>query len=173
MRWDSIEALRKAIVLVVQGEAWIDLETSEGANELAEAIERCKTKVADEVGTGCALVPSGARAVVGQEPRPSVEEERAEVAKLVRNSSYDAVRVYMRPLGTRRAPLLDEMGAILMGDAPVADIAAGKQLSIEKLLDHLLLVLWDGLFLAQSDEWTQRGSANCVSTRRPRSPGGS
>ena len=41
MRWDSIEALRKAIVLVVQGEVWIDLETSEGANDLAEAIERC------------------------------------------------------------------------------------------------------------------------------------
>jgi len=157
LRWDRIEALRKAIVLVVQGEAWIDLETSEGANELAAAIERCKTKVADEVGSGCALVPSGARVIVGQEPQKSVVKERAEVAKLVRNSSHDALRVYMRPLDTSRAPLLDDMGVVLMGDASVADIAAEKEFTIEKMLDHLLLVLWDGLFLALSDDWTQRG----------------
>ena len=110
LRWDTIEALRKAIVLVVQGETWIDLETSEGADELAAAIARCKTKVADEVGSGCALVPSGARVIVGQEPQKSVVKERAEVATIVRNSSHDAVRVYMRPLGTSRAPLLDDMG---------------------------------------------------------------
>ena len=103
LRWDRIEALRKAIVLVVQGETWFDLETCEGANALAEAIERCTTKVADEVGTGCALVPSGARVIVGQEPQKSVVKERAEVAKLVRNSSHDAVRVYMRPLGESAA----------------------------------------------------------------------
>ena len=84
-------------------------------------------------------------------------KERAEVAKLVRNSSDDAVRVYMRPLGTKRAPLLDEMGVVLMGDASVADIAAEKELSIGKTLVHLLLVLWDGLFLALSDDWTALG----------------
>ena len=42
------------------------------------------------------------------------------MANIVRNSSNDAVRVYMRPLGTKRAPLLDDMGVVFMGGASVA-----------------------------------------------------
>ena len=69
--------------------------------------------------------------------------------------------------GTRRATLVsqDPFAREVVSDMSrnikrIADNWAPTALSAEEVLDYLLLVLHDALFLQQSDEWTREGKAN-------------
>jgi hypothetical protein len=72
------------------------------------------------------------------------------------------VRAFLRPFKSKkRAPLLDAFGrALVESEQKAKKLAREWDLSIEQLMDKMLLVLWDACFLAQADEWTRRGQAN-------------
>ena len=71
------------------------------------------------------------------------------------------IKVLLRPLDSKRAPLLDAFGKALAAEKRKAQTVAREWgLNIEHLMDKMLLVLWDACFLAQSEQWTRRGQAN-------------
>ena len=66
-----------------------------------------------------------------------------------------------RPFGTKRAPLVDAFCKSLFVPDKDAEQLAGEQLlSAPAFLDRMLLVLFDALWLKQSEDWSNRGVAN-------------
>ena len=179
LRWEKLEQLRRCIMRIVQGEMLVDLDPDE-LKAVAVAVERSdSTLFADEVGPGSKL-PQGTRVQVdvgseSQESRPSqgrgrateLRSRRATVVASIREVEEGSLCVLMRPLWTERAPPMDDMAKAMDSDKTMRRIAkdwpAGAALSIEETLDRMLLVLWDGLFLAQAEAWTSSGVANLSS----------
>lgn len=174
LRWDKLEQLRRCIMRIVQGEVLIYVDQEE-LDAVAKAIEcNPSTLFADEVGPGSKL-PLGARVQVDvdYDPQPSqgrgrgaeLNDRRAAVVAAIKQNG-DSLCVLMRPLRTERAPPVDDMGKAMDSNKTMRRIAKdwpGAALSIEATLDRMLLVLWDGLFLAQAEAWTNGGVANLSS----------
>ena len=53
--------------------------------------------------------------------------------------------------------------SLFEADTSLQDLAHAQGLSIEEVLDRLLLSLWDALFLSQSIQWTEDNVANLPS----------
>ena len=47
-----------------------------------------------------------------------------------------------------------------MAQGVIGDVARSWHLGVEDTFDRMMLVLWDALFLRQSEEWSHRGYAN-------------
>ena len=155
--WLKLEELRKAIALEVEGEEFVFLATQEEADALASAIETSAGLV-DEVGLG-SKIPAGARVLV--------DGAEADVGEAVRGMADDYVRTLMRPFGTQRAPLVDGFCKQLVGDRTAEELARDMGLTAEKILDNMLLCLFDALFLKQSEEWSKRRVANVPADETP------
>ena len=137
--------------------------TEEEAGELAVAIRDNHTaKRPDEVGEGSSKLPAGSRVCVGvpvATKNKYVAKCRQKIADIVAHQSV--IKALLRPFKSKRAPLLDAFGKAMAADEQNAkQLARAWGLSIEELMDQMLLVLWDACFLAQADEWTRRGQAN-------------
>ena len=81
----------------------------------------------------------------------------------LRREDVGEVRVLMRPMHTKRAPLLDEFGRKFFEGHNIKVIAREwkpERLTVEETFDRMLLVLHDALFLEQCDVWTRGGYAN-------------
>ena len=155
--WKTLEDLRNAILAIAQGEEEVSL-TEEEAMDVAASIERNDSCFPDEVGRGCKLA-AGSRVIVNvsQQGGPRIEKVRRRTAAVVK--TRETVRVWTKPLCTERAPLLDKFGAA-MATSGIQVIAREWGLSIEDTFDRMMVVLWDALFLAQSQDWSERGLAN-------------
>ena len=155
--WRKLEELREVILAIAQGEEEVSL-TEEEAAAVAESIEQTKSCFPDEVGGGCKLAP-GCRVIVdvSQQGGPKPEKVRRKTAAVVR--VRETVHVYTKPLWTERAPLLDKFGEA-MAKNTIKVVAREWDLSVEDTFDHMMIVLWDALFLAQSEDWSRRGLAN-------------
>ena len=154
---DRLERLRAAIMLETEGEEWLLLSQDE-MDELATAVEKCPRETfTDEVGEGSSRLPAGARVQVDG------AQTRAAVVTSLRSLGNDWLRVLMRPFGTRRAPLVDDFYKKTLSKKPVAEIDLPK----EKILDNMLLCLFDALFLKQSDHWSRTGVANTPADETP------
>ncbi len=150
---EKLEQLRRTVMLLVEGEECVHIGSQEEADAIANAIERCqRDDFPDEVGAGCELLPVGARVQVDD------AKTKSEVIARVKGMGNEWVRVLTRPFGTPRAPITDEFCGTLASKS-VQDIV-DSGLSKEKMLDGMLLCLFDALFLKQSDEWTKRGVSN-------------
>ena len=89
---DKLEELRKAILSVVVGEAYIQVDCEEAA-QLAGAIQRCTIGRFGEVGKGCDVLPAGARVMLDA-------RNKAELIEKVKAIDPEFLKVHMYPFGT-------------------------------------------------------------------------
>eukprot|EP00973_Karenia_brevis_P072544 10076827-Karenia_brevis.AAC.1 len=99
-----------------------------------------------------------------------MQGQRAAVIAAIRKhheENENCLRVLMRPFHTDRGPPMDEMcKAMASNEETIERIASSwpdSTLSIEETLDRMLLVLWDSLFMAQSQAWTDSEVPNLPS----------
>ena len=81
----------------------------------------------------------------------SVSQQRPHVAAMIRSMDEGTqIRVKMRPRGTSRAPSLDPFSeALFVETTSLQELADSEGVTIEGVLDLLLLSLWDALFLSR------------------------
>ena len=159
--WARLEHLRRAILLIVEGEDWLRLESPEEASAVACAVDGCtKRTFIDEVGKGRCRLPEGARV---QLEGPNTKGEVLAELESMGNEGKEWLRFLSRPFGTQRAPLVDSFCRSLFCDSTAETIATEQGLSATEFLDRTLLSLWDALFLQKSEEWTRRGVSNMCS----------
>ena len=158
-QWTKLENLRHRILMIVQGERIVHLDHDE-LGILAEAITRSKSKkFADVVGPGCSTLVEGVRVLGLGDARPAI-------ATAIRDKQEGTLRVLMRPFDTCRAPPVDDLCKAMATDKSLRRIAQdwpAAPLSIADMLDRMLLVLWDGLFLEQCEAWTNKKVDNLPS----------
>ncbi len=159
--WEKIERLRHEVCRIVEQRREVFFENAEEIEAVAKAIESCGSRgFHDEVGPDCKL-PIGSRVELGLSTRSSIAVRRRRVASKVRAlKENDALVVLLRPIGTKRQPPLDPFCRELFSKKSIRTIASESSLSIESTLDRMLLSLWDALFLAQCDGWSNDGVAN-------------
>ena len=170
--WRKLSEIHKAILHVVEGKQEI-LFTAIESIQLSDAIMRSEsTTHPNEVGPGSKLLP-GCRVldIVPDRQQHSdvvkLEKVRCRVANRVRGS--ESVRVLTKPIGTAMAPPLSKFAKQMFKYDDIHDLAqaaskgfddAQPGLSQAQLLDEMLLVLWDHLFLQKAELWTSTSSAN-------------
>ena len=94
-----------------------------------------------------------------------MDDQRRHVAFTIRKLADGAqVRVKTRPRQTPRAATMDPFsGSLFENNMSLQELAQAQGLSIEEVLDRLLLSLWDALFLSQCIQWTEDNVANLAS----------
>ena len=154
--WNKIEQFRRALLRIVEGEDWLQIEPEE-VGAIATALDGCTSgKFVDEVGKGSRL-PEGARLQVGS---PKAKEEVLAAVNEIGNG--DRWLCYLsRPLGTIRAPLTDAFCKNLFTDRTAREIAG--DMPAPDFFDRMLLCLFDALWLKQSEDWSNRGVSNMPS----------
>ena len=188
--WDRLEELRRAVCQTAVDEDVVNLLEKEEVEALASAMEHCDSaRFADEVGnyTDCGsaakrvenLIPTGSRVLLDRPSKAKAMSNRrkrmvAAVRAMARAPGELRVRVQRQPLSTRRAPLVlqDKFAKTILSDmrSTVEQIASTwepERLSKEEVLDKLLLVLHDALFLQQAEGWSQSGVARVVERVEP------
>ena len=135
--WPKLDQLRKAIALEVEGEELYFVATQEEADAVAAAIVDYGPFF-DVVAAGC-KIPEGARVLVDG------ATTKEDVVREVRGMANSYLHVRMRPFGTCRAPPVDGFCKRLVGNATAEEI--GTEMGKEKLLDNMLLCLFDAMFL--------------------------
>ena len=166
--WKKLEEARLAIVRCIQGEKdLVEIDEAE-ALELVSALERSSSVHPDEL-VGHEMYPDGSRLVVESPPGDlSVAQQRAMVCDAVAKSVGRTLTVRTRPLSMN--PPLDSFAkAIVDPSLTVRAIAASAKFqrpSKEALLDRLLLVLYDSIFLDACLTWTAKKVSNlhCAET---------
>ena len=161
-KWEKIEEARLAIAKIIEGERLFEVETEADAAELVSALEMSTSQFPDAL-RGHESYPDGSRVVVEQPPPDlTVREQRAMVCNAVANSVGSVVAIKTRPL-SRKPPLDGFAKAILDPTMNVKRISITKTMraeTAESILDKLLLVLWDALFLDACLGWTSRKVSN-------------
>ena len=165
--WDRLEMLRNVVVAELEGERDYALDSRDAIEKLARAIEQCASDFPDLVGSGSTL-PAGVRVCLNLPDELSalnIVDQRRHVALSVRKHCEGVhIRVKTRPRDTPRAATMDPFSESLFEvDTSLQELAHTQGLSIEEVLDRLLLSLWDALFLSQSIQWTEDNVANLPS----------
>ena len=158
--WPRLEQLREGVARCLLGERAINLD-EEVAADIADAMERsrpgrCVKKFIDEIGPGCNHAPEGSRILVSArgQAKKTFSENRAALAAAVRKLAGTKVFVHTRPIGTIRTPPIDDFAAKLLHnrkDYTLNKIATELRITKAKVLDKILLCLWDALFLDQCE----------------------
>ena len=174
--WPHLERLRESVVRCILGERHITLD-EECVADLADSLERsrpgrCIKQYVNEIGPGCRYAPEGSRLLVAVKGprRQTLADNRSALAMAVRKLVGKVAPVHTRPLGTIRAPPVDEFAARLLWDAKqfsLRSIASELSLTKAEVLDRVLLALWDALFLDQCEEWSQHEVANLPADEAP------
>ena len=166
-KWDKLEEARLAIASVILGERQVEIESEADTEAFVSALERCSSIYPDEL-CGHADFADGSRLVV--EPPPSdlsVSQQRAMVCSAVAESVGRTLTVRTRPLSMK--PPLDSFAkAVLsMSVKAIAASAKFKRPSQEEILDRLLIVLYDALFLDKCLDWTAKQVSNLHNSETP------
>ena len=167
----KLDELRLAIYGVVEGERAVTLASREDITKIARAVEASRSKVfGDEIGTDCALsngvLLAGTRVQLDHLSRSNRAHVRRKVVATHLRSLLegDQLDVLLRPMETARQPPLDEFAQELFrcrrNGTDINHVAEKLDLSKRQLLDRMLLVLHDALFLELSEEWTKKKFAN-------------
>ena len=174
--WPHLERLRGSVVRCILGERSIILDEACVA-DLAGSLERsrpgrCVKMYVNELGPGCRYAPEGSRLLVAVKgpPRKTLAENRSALAMAVRKLVGKTALVHTRPLGTLRAPPVDEFAAMLLRDSKqftLRSIASELRLTKAEILDRVLLALWGALFLDQCEGWSRQEGANLPADEVP------
>ena len=130
-----------AIRREIEAERTIYLTSEDEIEEIARAVEKCKSKhFYDEVDEGSRL-PKGCRLMIEAE-ESTIAKSRIKVADIIRSLEVGQnLIVKFRPLKTCRQPPLDTFARSLM-NIPYKTVREFiQECSIEELRDKLLLVL--------------------------------
>ena len=158
-KWEKLEEARLAIARCVQGEVDVAIiECAQDADEITEALRRSSSIYPDALA-GHARFPEGSRVLAEQPPSDlSIADQCAMICTAISASVGSTVTIRTRPL-TSNPPIDSFAKAILDPALNVKVIAATRKYeapSQEAILDKLLLVLFDALFLDASLTWTSR-----------------
>jgi len=163
--WGKLEALRRIICSELEGEVRVSFDDLE-LEDLAMAIENSKSKCyPDELGDGCDKAISGMRILVDTSASIS-KDGKAKVIEAIRALPKETVTIPIltRPRGTKLAPPMDETAHALFSEMSLQDIANDRNVDGQGMLDSMLLVLFDALFINQCIKWTKNDVANFQST---------
>ena len=171
-RWEALDALRAQIIFEAEGHTTCILQSEDVIDRLADIIQTGTGKHVEEVGD---VIASGHRIkkhmwLRAPEPlKGGLGKKRTALAKSIRNMCPGAsIGLVTRPWRSKRRMSLDRLGKALFGPRTLREIAGA--LSIEELLDRMLLVLWDALFLNQCKEPWHSGLL-CARSPNKRMPG--
>ena len=170
--WHKLSSLRREILRIVEGETEISLTPAESL-VLSKAIrEHTSMKHPNEVGPGSKL-PPGCRVLVDcadhRHGGNAVKVQR--IRKRVANAVHglDMVRVLTKPAGSALAAPLSNFAKLMFKHDDIHALAAAasegpcdkhEKLNQAQILDQMLLVLWDALFLQKAEQWTTNSVAN-------------
>jgi hypothetical protein len=180
-KWDTLEKLRKEIVLIAQGRRTSTIDSTEEASQMAAAIcqgtdndDRSDRSSFTSIGEGVAWILPGSRLLLAKNELDDICNKVRREAR--RDYLVEKVRLYepgieiqvlTRPFGTSLAPPQDPF-IKLLADERKSLKECGRRAKPSPLdendpqaiLDHLLLSLWDALFLDQCVSWTKQNVTN-------------
>ena len=178
--WGRLQQLREAILLIVQGIRTFNLESAEEASELAGAI--CCGQDVDpshytSIGSGT-WIPPGSRLHLDEREVQYIKDtvrsdaRRDFLVERIRASRPGTqIQVLTRPFGTQLHPPVDPFVKVLADKRNSFQVCAQRakpqlpENDPQAILDYLLLVLWDALFLDQCIRWTQQKVTNLTVDR--------
>ena len=173
--WGKLQQLREVVLLIVQGIRTFTLESAEEAYELKAAI--CCGHLADpnhytSIGSGT-WIPPGSRIHLDEREAQHIkdtvrsEARRDFLAERIKASRPGTqIQVLTRPFGTQLHPPVDPFVKVLADKRNSFRVCAQRakpqlpENDPQAILDYLLLVLWDALFLDQCIRWTQQKVTN-------------
>ena len=180
-KWETLGKLRKEIVLIAQGRRTSTIDSVEEASELAAAIcrgtdndDRSDRASFTSIGEGVAWISPGSRLLFTKKELDDVckkvrrEARRDYLVEKVRMLEPGTeIQVLTRPFGTSSAPPQDPFIKLLADERKSLQECGRRAKPIpldendpQAILDHLLLSLWDALFLDQCVRWTKQNVTN-------------
>ena len=158
----KLEEARLAIARHVQGEKDFEIESEADADDLVAALQRSPGAHPDEL-RGHDVYPDGSRVVAEQPPADlTIARQRGMVCDAVSKSVGRTLTIRTRPLSSN--PPLDSFAKAVVDPKMTVKVISAtakfNRLSKEALLDRLLLVLHDALFLDACLTWTANGVSN-------------
>jgi len=161
--WGKLEALRRIICSELQGELNVTFESRDELNDLVNAIEANESKKhPNELGAGCGKALPGWR-ILGEAEECTNKAQVVEAICALPDETV-TLQFLTRPIETELAPPMDDTAKALFTESALKDLASDRELSQQGLLDAMLLVLFDALFLNQCKRWTKNDVANFQST---------
>ena len=162
-KWEKLEEARLVIARCILGERDVDVECEADADEIIAALQRSSSVYPDAL-CGHERFPDGSRVLVEQPPgNLTVAEQRAMICTAILQSVGRTVTVRTRPL-TSNPPIDSFAKAVVDPAMNVKVMSASWRIDAstpEAILDRLLLVLFDALFLDSCLTWTARNVSNC------------
>ena len=172
--WGKLQQLREVILLIVQGIRTFTLESAEEASELKGAI--CSGHLVDSnhynsIGSGT-WIPPGSRLHLDEREVQHMNTFRSDARRDVLAEWILALRpgtqiqVLTRPFGSQLHPPVDPFVKVLADKRKSFQMCARRakpqlpENDPQAILDYMLLVLWDALFLDQCIRWTQQKVTN-------------
>ena len=179
--WNTLQQLRKEIVLIAQGRRIATIDSPEEADTLASAICRGPDSRDNNdrafftsIGEGVHWIPPGSRLLLSECDLNHIYDTVRREAR--RDHLVGKVRLFepgtqfevlTRPFGTDLAPPQDYFIKLMADDRKTlrqcGRKAKPKPLNDndpQAILDHMLLALWDALHLDDCIRWTNTGVAN-------------
>ena len=162
-KWEKLEEARLAIARIIQGERDVEIECARDVDEITEALRRSSSVYPDALA-GHDRFPDGSRILAEKPPSDlSITDQRAMICTAISKSGVGStISIRTRPLTSN--PPIDKFAKAIVDPAlTVKVIAATKKFDAstqEAILDRLLLVLFDALFLDASLTWTARNVSN-------------
>ena len=161
-KWEKLEEARLAIARCVLGERDVEIESEADVADLVRALER-SCSVHPDTLCGHETFPDGSRVVAEQPPGGlTVAEQRAMICSAMEHSVGRTITVRTRPLSMN--PPLDTFAkAVVDPSMTVQLLSVSARFGVptrESILDKLLLVCFDALFLDSCLTWTERGVSN-------------
>lgn len=175
--WDRLRELRDEIVQIAQGIRTSTLDTAEEIADLATAIGNGHDPIHsipfNSVGDGVLWIPAGSLLLLDKDLFSYIkctvhhEKRRAYLSEHIRKLQPGTeIKVLTRPLYHRKlAPPADYFLKYL-ANTELSLAACGKRAKpqpaegTQAVLDHMLLTLWDALFLDDCIRWTKQKVTN-------------
>ena len=151
-----------AIARIILGERDVEIECQADADDLAAAVRR-SSSVHPDAMAGHERFPDGSRVLTEQPPGDlPLAEQRAMICTAISHSVGGTLTIRTRPLTSN--PPIDAFAKCVVDPAmTVKNISASKKFDAstqEQILDRLLLVCFDALFLDAALTWTARSVSN-------------
>ena len=175
--WDRLRELRDEIIQITQGIRTSTLDTAEEIADLATAIDNGHDPIHsipfNSVGDGVLWIPAGSLLLLDKDLFSYIkctvhhEKRRAYLSEHIRKLQPGTeIKVLTRPLYHRKlAPPADYFLKYL-ANTELSLAACGKRAKpqpaegTQAVLDHMLLTLWDALFLDDCIRWTKQKVTN-------------
>jgi hypothetical protein len=180
--WNKLQQLRERIVLIAQGLRKSTLDTMEEVTEFANAIntghDSEHVEIYNSVGEGISWIPPGSLLLLDKDDVSHIhthvyrEARRDYLVEKVRQTRLGTeISVLTRPLYHRGIAPPDDYFLKLLSNEHMSLKQCGRRAKpqpadgTQAILDHMLLTLWDALFLDECIRWTKQKVTNLTVDR--------